>query len=119
MKGGKKDFPISIGEQLYQFRYNFDALTLIEDITGRSFAQVLNESSLGIWKIVFFAGLKKNHPDIALDGVGELIDQAENLGALKLEVQAALLNSLGVDKKSEEDAPAKKKKERSATVTDA
>lgn len=102
MKSSKKDFPIKIGETTYMFRYNFDALTLIEDLTGKSFGVVLSESSLSTWKIVVFAGLKKNHPDIALENVGDLIDDAENLGSLKLRVQGALLNSLGVERKEDD-----------------
>src|SRR4051812_25107149 len=108
----KKNYPITIGGKVYQFRYTFDALTTIEDLCGKSFASVLNESDLRTWKIVFFAGLNANHPDIKVENIGDLIDEADNLGHLTAAVQAAPLNTLGIQKNTE---PAAKKKAPSVT----
>lgn len=117
MKNSKKDYPITIGSKLYQFRYNFDALTLIEDLSGKAFISLLSESKLGTWKLVIFAGLKANHPEITLDSVGDLIDEADELGTLIKAVSNAVTSSIGVDKKTEE--PAKKKPAPSITQTGA
>ena len=89
----KKDYPIKVGEQTYLLRFNYNALTLVEDVTGKSFFEVLgNLGHLKNMKIIMWAGLRKNHADIDLDDVGELLDDCDDLKALFEELVKAVNN---------------------------
>lgn len=81
----KKDCPIQIGNNTYLLRFNFDSICYIEDVTGKGMFQVLAEITAGTLKhlrVLLHAGLRKNHPDISIDQVGELIDDADELNGL-------------------------------------
>ena len=87
----KKDYPIQIGEKTYTLRYNFDAMEVVEDLTGKSFFECLGAVQTGNMKsikLMFFAGLKKNHPGIELESVGELLDELELKDAITTLIEA-------------------------------
>lgn len=88
----KKDYPVQIGAKTYQLRYNYDAFTFLEDMTGKSFADVIQQRTMTTNKLCLFAGLRKNHPDIDLDAVGELLDECDDLQALMVSVMEAIGN---------------------------
>jgi hypothetical protein len=81
----KRDFPIVIGDKTYLLRYNFDALTAAEDISGKSFAQLMNGMgilTLGDVKTLFYAGLRKHHAEVTIEQVPAILDNSEDLVSL-------------------------------------
>ena len=74
----KKNYPVTIDGKTYLLRYNYNAVELVEDLTGKSFFEalaVIAKFHMTTIKIVFYAGLKQNHPEIGIDSVGDLLDE--------------------------------------------
>jgi hypothetical protein len=114
----KKDYPIKIGQRELLLRFNYDALTYVEDVTGKPFfeaLQALSKGHLGTVKVLLAAGLRKNHADI--EDVGGLIDEADDLTALITGVVEAVNNYFARDGKAAKTDSKKKMTQGSASPT--
>jgi hypothetical protein len=104
----KKDFPIQIGDKLYQLRYNFDALTKLEDLTNETFTKhviQLGSGSMKSLKMLFFVGLSKNHPEITLENVVDILDDCPDVNALMTTVATGVGNFFSKDAKKKISQP--------------
>lgn len=91
----KKDVPIKVGTKQYLLRYGFASLCLIEDTTSKPFLDVflsLSKLSFNTMKVVFWAGLRTNHPEIALEDVDAILDECNDLPAVIKSLTATLNN---------------------------
>ncbi len=108
MSTDKRNVPVKVGSKTYNLRFNYDALTTIEDTLGKPFLDVflsLTKLSFTSVKVVFWAGLRKNHPEVALEDVGAILDECEELPQMIKALTASLQNFF--NKKT--DAPEEKK----------
>lgn len=105
----KKDYPIKIGGKTFKLRFNFAALTAVEDASGKSFFEVLAQTGkghLGSLRMILHAGLMKYH-DLTAEAVGELIDEADDFAPLFKGVSDAVGNyfTKGKDAKKKNPEP--------------
>ena len=112
----RKDFPVTISDETYLLRFNYDALTYIEDVTGKPFAEFLESlKSLKSIKLLLTAGLKRNHPNLSSADVSDLLDGCDGIKDLVALLLEAVTNYFSKGK-SANDEPAKKK-DSSASLT--
>jgi len=81
----KKDYPVKIGPREFLLRFNFDAMTTTEDLLGKSFFEAViraTAAEISALRALFFAGLRKNHPEITLEKVNEILDDMEDFQSL-------------------------------------
>jgi hypothetical protein len=98
----KKDYPLTIGTQTYQLRFNFDALTAVEDLTNKPFSQVFNGSIAGSMrdtKTLFVCGLKHNHPSLTSEDLAAILEDLEDLADFHKVLIVALAESFPAKKK--------------------
>ena len=67
---------LKIQDKEYLLRYDINALILLEDITGQSITNALNEDmGIKMLRNLLYVGLKRNHKEITIEGVGDLIQE--------------------------------------------
>lgn len=73
---------ITVDGKAYRLRFSIDALCLLEDKTGKSIMQLVNDLqtpenvSITILRAILWAGLREHHADVDLKAAGEMIPAA-------------------------------------------
>lgn len=88
----KGEVTFQSGDKIYVFKLGTNAQVLLESRTGMSMAKYLKADrieELGSRdiRLIFWAGLTRNHPDLTEENVGDLIDDlgVERVGDIFLE----------------------------------
>lgn len=82
-----------INSRTYVLKLTTNAVCEMETLSGRTFDQVLlriSHGSLSDVRLFFWAALQPHQPKITLVDVGNLIDAAGGLGAIKTQLDALL-----------------------------
>jgi|PlaIllAssembly_1097288.scaffolds.fasta_scaffold380188_2 hypothetical protein len=67
---------LKIQDKEYLLRYDINALILLEEITGQSITNALKEDmGIKMLRNLLYVGLKRNHKEITLESVGDLIEE--------------------------------------------
>jgi len=96
---------IKIQDKEYTLKYDINALALLEDITGKSISNVLQENmGISTLRNLFYVGLKRNHKDITVEQVGDImqdyIDEHKSVERLSALITEAFEKSnLATEKK--------------------
>ena len=78
MNNSKTDYPVQLGDKQYLFRFNYKAITFIEDVTDQPVRKCFMEMLQGRMKpvsTILLAALKHNHPKTTFEDVFDLIDE--------------------------------------------
>ena len=90
------------------FRYNYDAFELIEETLGTPFASLkVEQLRLKELKVIIWAGLVHEDPELKLEDVGPLIDEAESIQYVAEKMNEAV--TLSMQGKSQPEKKAKTK----------
>ena len=96
---------IKIQDKEYTLKYDINALALLEDITGSSISNALQENmGIAMLRNLFYVGLKRNHKDITVEQVGDImqdyIDEHKSVERLSALITEAFEKSnLATEKK--------------------
>jgi len=98
----KKSIQIELDGETYYFRFDLNALALVEEKYG-DLAKAMErakEGSILVIRHMFWAGLQASHPDLTELDVGSLIDSS-NVNEIAEKMNAALDTSLSKPKKGD------------------
>lgn len=105
---GELAFETEAGET-FTLLYSYDALVVMEDARDMPYEQIvdqLKKGRLGAIRVMFWAGLRANHPRLTQAQAGELIRQVPGKGPRVQElVIEALLLAFPEAREAEEAAP--------------
>jgi hypothetical protein len=65
------------GGRSYRLVLGFNALCAAEVQTGKRWSDIMADAQSGspsVIRVLFWAGLRKHHPEVTVDGAGDLID---------------------------------------------
>lgn len=85
---------LKIQDKEYLLKYDVNALVKLEDLTGKTLEEILNESiGFSILRQLLFVGLSKYHKEINLEESGDLIQEFLNQGQEIQELSTVLMKS--------------------------
>lgn len=86
--------PLVVGEVTYVLKVTSNAICEMETASGRTFDQIMTrigrDGSYTDVRWFLWAALRARHPDLTVLAVGDLIDAAGGLGAIKTQLEALL-----------------------------
>lgn len=91
----KTSYPIQIGSKTYQFSFGIGACRKFEKTTGKLMYQLMGALSIDEWIQMFLAGMSL-HPEVTPENVETIIDEAASFQKLKMDVNKAVAESLGI-----------------------
>lgn len=88
-----------------RLRYTMNALISMEEALGKPIGQLISDYNTGTigfkdMRIIIWAGLLHENPDLTLEQVGDMIDEAESLKYVMLKAGEALRTTFGDDKET-------------------
>lgn len=87
------ELALNIEGQSYTLKLTTNAVCEMETLSGRTFDQVMlriQHGSMSDIRLFFWAALQSHHPKVTLVDVGDLIDAAGGLGAVKTQLDTLL-----------------------------
>ena len=95
MLNGAKAHPevdVQIGGKTFKLRFGVRAFILVEEKTGKSISQILEDTSLSTLTTTICAALQKHHPEVTLEDLREEIDFSDILQIRSL-IGKAVMNA--------------------------